>query len=32
MAQVKRSEIRCLDDAFGMGNGYVLNFSDRTFK
>src|SRR5258708_23871546 len=32
MVQIKRSEMRQLDDAFGMGSGYVLNFSDRTMS
>lgn len=32
MAKIKRSELRSLDDAFGMGSGYVLNFSDRTMS
>lgn len=32
MAQVKRTEMRWIEDAFGMGSGYVLNFSDRTFS
>src|SRR5687767_11588394 len=30
MVHLKRSEMRALDDAFDMGNGFVLNFSDRT--
>ncbi len=29
---MKRSELRSLDDAFGMGSGYVLDFSDRTMS
>jgi hypothetical protein len=32
MVQIKRSEMRQLDDAFGMGSGYVLDFSDRTMS
>jgi hypothetical protein len=32
MVQIKRSELRHLDDAFGMGSGYVLDFSDRTMS
>ena len=32
MVQIKRSEMRQIDDAFGMGSGYVLNFSDRTMS
>lgn len=32
MVEIKRSELRSLDDAFGMGSGYVLNFSDRTMS
>lgn len=32
MVQIKRSEMRQLDNAFGMGSGYVLNFSDRTMS
>ena len=31
MVSLKRSEMRIVDDAFGMHGGYVLNFSDRTF-
>lgn len=31
MVALKRSDMRILDDAFGMHEGYVLNFSDRTF-
>ena len=31
MVALKRSEMRIFDDAFAMGDGYVLNFSDRTF-
>ena len=31
MVQLKRTEMRVLDDAFDMHSGYVLNFSDRTF-
>jgi hypothetical protein len=30
MVHLRRSEMRVLDDAFDMGNSYVLNFSDRT--
>ena len=29
--QLKRSDMRVIDDAFDMHGGYVLNFSDRTF-
>jgi hypothetical protein len=32
MVQITRSELRSLDDAFGMGSGYVLNFSDKTMS
>jgi hypothetical protein len=32
MVQIKRSEMRQIDDAFAMGSGYVLNFSDRTMS
>jgi hypothetical protein len=32
MVQIKRNEMRQIDDAFGMGSGYVLNFSDRTMS
>jgi hypothetical protein len=32
MVQIKRSELRQLDDAFGMASGYVLDFSDRTMS
>lgn len=31
MDTLKHSEIRIIEDAFDMGGGYVLNFSDRTF-
>lgn len=31
MANLKKSDMRVIDDAFDMHNGYVLNFSDRTF-
>jgi len=31
MVQLKRSDMRVIDDAFDMHSGYVLNFSDRTF-
>lgn len=32
MVQIKRSEIRIIDDAFDMHGGYVLDFSDRTMR
>jgi len=32
MAMLKRSDMRIIDEALGMGSGYVLNFSDRTFS
>ena len=31
MANLKRSETRFIDEVFGMGSGYVLDFSNRTF-
>lgn len=31
MVKLKRSEMRIIDNAFDMGGGYVLDFSDRTF-
>jgi hypothetical protein len=31
MVQLKRTEMRVIEDAFQMHDGYVLNFSDRTF-
>jgi hypothetical protein len=31
MVALKHSETRIVDDALAMGNGYVLDFSDRTF-
>jgi hypothetical protein len=31
MANLKRSEMRFIDKVFGMGSGYVLDFSNRTF-
>jgi hypothetical protein len=31
MAKLKHSEMRLIDEIFGMGNGYVLDFSNRTF-
>ena len=32
MVDLKRSEMRILDEALAMGSGYVLDFSDRTFS
>ena len=32
MVKLKGSEMRVIDDAFDMHSGYVLNFSDRTFR
>lgn len=32
MVQLKRSQMRDIDAAFGMGTGYVLDFSNRTFE
>ena len=32
MSSLKFSERMVLEKAFGMGSGYVLNFSDRTFQ
>jgi hypothetical protein len=32
MASVKRTEFRIIDHAFGMGGGYVLDFSNRTLS
>ncbi|SNR71356.1 hypothetical protein SAMN05192560_0660 [Methylobacillus rhizosphaerae] len=31
MANIRSIDIMRLDDIFDMGDGYVLNFSDRTF-
>jgi Abortive infection C-terminus len=31
MTNIKRSDMRFLDEVFGMGGGYVLDFSNRTF-
>jgi hypothetical protein len=31
MANIRALDFLVLDDLFGMGSGYVLNFSDRTF-
>ncbi len=31
MVKLKRSEMRTLDEIFGMEGGYVLNFSNRIF-
>jgi hypothetical protein len=31
MVNLKRSEMRFIDEVFGMGSGYVLDFSNRTF-
>jgi hypothetical protein len=31
MANLKRSEMRFIDEVFGMGSGYVPDFSNRTF-
>ena len=32
MVALKHSEMRVIDNAFGMGSGYVLDFSNRTFS
>jgi hypothetical protein len=32
MAAIKRTEYRIIDQAFGMGSGYVLDFSNRTLS
>src|SRR5258705_7985092 len=32
MASVKRSDMRLVDQVFGMESGYVLDFSNRTFS
>lgn len=32
MASIKRTEYRVIDQAFGMGSGYVLDFSNRTLS
>lgn len=32
MIDLKHSDIRIIDDAFQADPGYVLNFSDRTFR
>ncbi|WP_333885432.1 abortive infection family protein [Sphingobium yanoikuyae] len=32
MASLKRTEYRIIDQAFGMGGGYVLDFSNRTLS
>ncbi len=32
MVQITRLDLRSLDGPFGMGSGYVLNFSDRTMS
>jgi hypothetical protein len=32
MVQIKRSEMRQIDQVFGMEGGYVLDFSNRTFS
>jgi hypothetical protein len=31
MVKLKHSEMRTIDDAFAMGSGYVLDFSNKTF-
>ena len=31
MADLKRADIRTVDEAFQADPGYVMNFSDRTF-
>lgn len=31
MSNIRSIDMMFLDDAFEMGGGYVLNFSDRTF-
>ena len=32
MGNIGSIDMMFLDDVFGMGGGYVLNFSDRTFS
>ena len=32
MANIKLSDKKLLEEAFGMGNGYVLDFSDKSFS
>jgi hypothetical protein len=32
MTNIRSIDMRTLDDLFGMGGGYVLDFSDRTFS
>ena len=32
MPTTKRSDMRLIDEVFGMGSGYVLDFSNRTFS
>jgi hypothetical protein len=32
MVNIKRSEMRFIDDVFGMSSGYVLDFSNRSFS
>ena len=32
MPTIKRSDMRLIDEVFGMGSGYVLDFSNRTFS
>jgi hypothetical protein len=32
MPNVKRSDMRLIEEVFGMGSGYVLDFSNRTFS
>ncbi|MGY3451942.1 abortive infection family protein [Bradyrhizobium sp. USDA 4353] len=32
MPNIKRSDMRLIDEVFGMGSGYVLDFSNRTFS
>ena len=31
MPAIKTIDMRLIDDLFGMGSGYVLDFSDKTF-
>lgn len=31
MAKIKAVDMRLLEDAFAIGGGYVLDFSNRTF-
>ena len=32
MANIRRVDMRLIEDAFGMASGYVLDFTNRSFE